>query len=105
MAVDGRTYPVNFRDAFNAVQEEIVQVELGDLCCGAAPSPAGNGVEALQSTLLRGSWDGELDREQHAHVQGTMLEDKRVLACTCTRTLLYSVAAVQYQRTLFACAS
>ena len=89
MAVDGRKYPVFFRDALDAVQEEILQVELGDLCWGAAPSPAGNGVEAPQSTLLRGSWDGEMYREQHAHVQGTMPEDTRVLAMH-----LYSDATV-----------
>jgi len=80
MAVDGRKYPVFFRDAFDVVQEEILQVGLGDLCWGAAPSPAGNGVETPQSTLLRGSWDGEMYREQHALVQGTMPEDTRVLA-------------------------
>jgi len=45
IAVEYRKYPVFFRDAFDAVQEEIVQVELGDLCWGAAPSPARNGVE------------------------------------------------------------
>jgi len=96
MAVDGRKYPVIFCDAFDAVQEEILQVELGDLCWGAAPSPAGNRVEAPQSTLLRGSWDGELYREQHAHVQGTILEDKRLLAMHLysDATLLSSSGAV-----------
>jgi len=89
MAVDGRKYRVFFRDTFDAVQEEVLQVELGDLCWGAAPSPAGNGMEAPQSTQLRGSWDGEMYREQHAHVQGTMPEDTRVLAMH-----LYSDATV-----------
>ena len=89
MAVDGRKYPVFFRDAFDAVQEEILQVELGDLCWGAAPWPARNGVEEPQSTLLRCSWDGERYREQHTYVQGTMPEDTRVLAMH-----LYSEATV-----------
>ena len=89
MAVDGRKYPVFFRDAFDAAQEEIMQVELGDLCWGPPPSPADNGVEGPQSVLLRGSWDGEMYREQQAHVEGTMHEDTRVLAMH-----LYSDATV-----------
>jgi len=48
MAVDCRKYPVFFRDAFDAAQEEIMQVELGDLCWGPAPSQADHGVEGPQ---------------------------------------------------------
>jgi len=66
-----------------------MQVELGDLCWGPPPSPADNGVEGPQSVLLRGSWDGEMYREQQAHVEGTMHEDTRVLTMH-----LYSDATV-----------
>jgi len=105
MAVDGRKYPVFFRDAFDAAQEEIMQVELEEQCWEPAPSPADNGVEGPQSVLLRGIWDEEMYREQQAHVEGTMHEDTRVLAMHLysDATVLSSSGAVS--RTLCVCAS
>jgi len=55
MAVDGRKYLVFFRDDFDAVQEDILQMELRDPCAGVAPSLAGKEVEIPHSTLLWGS--------------------------------------------------
>jgi len=48
MAVVGRKYPIFFRDAFDAAQEGIMQVELADLCLGPPPAPADYGVEGPQ---------------------------------------------------------
>jgi len=66
-----------------------MQVELGDLCWGPAPTRADNGVEGPQAVLLQGSWGGEMYWEQQAHVEGTMHEEKRVPAMH-----LYSGATV-----------
>jgi len=92
MNIDGRQYPVFFRDAIDVVQVEIMGVELRDLCWGKdednpavnPPSPS-SGMDTAstdeipQSVQLRGAWDAEMYREQRAHVEGTMQWGKRVL--------------------------
>ena len=102
MNIDGRQYPVFFRDAIDVVQEKVMAVELGDLCWGEdeenpavnPPSPS-SGMDTAstdgtpQSILLRGAWDGEMYREQRAHVEGTIQRGTRVLGMH-----LYSDATV-----------
>jgi len=90
MDVDGRKYPIFFRDAIVAAQEMVMQVKMGDLCWGEeVQATMDAGTDDPQSMLLRGVRDGEMYRQQRAHVESTMKEGTRVLAMD-----LYSDATV-----------
>lgn len=96
--IDGTKYVVCFRDALEAAQEELLRADPGDLFWGITPTdqqgvggsadaeggsssapPAGPGTDGAEPSLLRGVWDGEMFKEQAAHVRGTMPEGTKVL--------------------------
>lgn len=87
--IDGRKYAVCFRDALEAAQEELLRADPDDLYWGDEPADdemtggstggAGCSQNGAEPTLLRGVWDGEMFKEQAAHVQGTMPEGTKVL--------------------------
>lgn len=82
LEIDGQRYNVCYRNALEAAQEELLRAEPNQLCWGPPPADESmsSGTEgAAQPTLLTGVWDGEMFKEQAAHVRGTMRAGTRVL--------------------------
>jgi len=91
MKIDGQVYNVCFRDALDAIRSEVVNTQYGDLYWGPDTND-----DSVPDTVLRGAWDGEMYKEQHYHVQGTMRQGTRVLVLHLysDSTILISSGAV-----------
>lgn len=92
LKIGGRYYAVCFRDAVQAAQEELLQALPTELHWGPPEGSEDEMVgdtDGAQSTLLRGTWTGEMYQEQAAHVAATMRAGTRMLVLH-----LYSDATV-----------
>jgi len=98
MKIDGRQYSIFFREALRAAQDEVMRAKPDDLNWGR-PSRTGKDAASadastdasttFSNTVLRSAWDGEMNKQQQEHVNGTVHPGTRVLGL-----YLYSDATV-----------